>query len=163
MQFSNGCGSTQAMNPYPFSSELADRVRATAATSIQVGGTVKFGRMVAVSGLRLQVEGDIEVTPGDAVELRFELTPVPGTALVRGRVQRLLLVAEGELPRFTVEIQDVAEEDRDRCGTWLEAIRTGGTLSTFTGVSDVRDVRGGSASVREALRAMALRPITVLE
>lgn len=152
------------MNTFPFVNNDSERVRVSGAASLQAGGTVVFGRIVAVSGLRLQVEADIDLPRGAAVNVRFELSPVPGTALVGGTVNRRLLIAHGETPRYLVEVTNVAEADRERCGTWLDAARIGGTLSTFSGVSDVRDGMGAPrASLRDALRGLPPRGLTVLE
>lgn len=106
----------------------------------------------------------MDLQKGDAVDVRFELSPVPGTALVSGMVSRRLLIAHGELPRYLIELVNVAEDDRERCGTWLEAARVGGTLSPFSGVSDVHDAGGmPRASMRDALRGPPPRGFTVLE
>lgn len=152
------------MSTYPFLSNDSERVRVSGAASMQAGGTVAFGRIVAVAGQRIQVEADINLQKGDPVDVRFELSPVPGTALVSGTVSRRLLIAQGELPRYLIEVAAVAEGDRERCGTWLEAARTGGTLSTFSGVSDVHDAGGmPRASMRDALRGLPPSGVTVLE
>ncbi len=152
------------MSTFPFLSNDSERVRVSGAASMQAGGTVAFGRIVAVSGLRIQVEADIALQKGDAVDVRFELSPVPGTALVSGTVSRRLLIAQGELPRYIVDVENVADADRERCGTWLEAARIGGTLSTFSGVSDVHDAHGlPRTSMRDALRGLPVRGVTVLE
>ena len=152
------------MNTFPFVIDDSERVRVSGAASVQAGTALAFGRIVAVSGLRIQVEADLDLEKGALVDIRFELSPVPGTALVSGTVRRRLLIAHGELPRYLIEIANVAAEDRERCGTWLEAARVGGTLSTFSGVSDVQGGLGAPrASLRDALRGLPLRGVTVLE
>ena len=129
--------------------------------AVQTDSTLVFGKITTVVNDRMYLEADVALERGSTIDLRFELTPLAGTALVRASVARVLAVAEGELPRYAVELVSIAEADRERCETWLESKRTGGTLSTFSGVSDIA-LGAGRAGLRAAMRPM-LGSVTVLE
>lgn len=140
------------METYSTPPGAVENLRVGRAAAIQSGSTLAFGKVLTVSGKRWQLEVDIALEIGTRVEVRVELTPISGTALARGRVSHALPVADGEPARYFVEISEIAAEDRERCANWLDSVRTGGTLSTFSAVSDVRGIGGGRASVRDVLR-----------
>lgn len=138
----------------PFVSGESERVACSAAVAVGARGNMAFGTVRGVAGDRLVVEVDCDLAPEEVVELKIDLTPAPGTALVHGTVIRPLLVADGEAARYVVRADRVASDDVARCADWLEAIRLGGTMSTFSGVEDPR---GGRDSVKAALRDAARR------
>lgn len=143
------------MSSTPFIASESERYPVSAAASAKVDGLLIFGTLKAVQGERLQVELGADLEVGAALELRIELTPAPGTALLTGVVTRALLVAPGETQRYLIRVTDVAVGDQERCADFLTAVRNGGgTLSTFSGVSDVRD--GGRAGMKGALRTAVL-------
>lgn len=131
---------------------VSESLRVGRSAAVQSGSTLAFGKVLTVSGKRWQLEVDMALDIGTPVEIRVELTPISGTALARARVSHALPVADGEPPRYFVEVAEIAAEDRERCSNWLDSLRTGGTLSTFSAVSDVYGLAGGRASVRDVLR-----------
>lgn len=150
------------MNCFPFDSSDSQRFSSSNAASVQSGSEVVFGVLRAVSGDRVELEADLEVEVGAPVAVRLALTPAPGTALLQAVVTRRLLVVPGESRRFLARVTEVADEDRDRCAAWLDAARAGGgTLSTFSGVSDIH--AGGRNRVADALRGALADEVTVLE
>ena len=149
------------MDTYSDEHIVGKTIRQGRAVAVQSGSTFVFGQVVGVSGSRWQVEADLALEPGTSIDVRVELTPLAGTALASVVVIRPLHVADGEIRRYLVEVANIADEDRQRCAGWLESMQTGGTLSTFSGLSDVH-LAGGRASLRQALRGDP-RTITVLE
>ncbi len=114
------------------------------------------GRSLHLS--RLLAEIDTHLTPGDLVELRLTLAPNPGTALMRGRVLRGLVVAPGETRRWTIHVDEVDREDRPRLDAWLSQQLHGGTASWFEAGGSVTGMSQASPSdVRNALARMASR------
>ncbi len=149
------------MTTIPFIASENERYPISAAASVHVGGLLVFGSLRAVQGERLQIELATELAVGTVLELRIDLTPAPGSAHLTGIVTRALLVADGETERYLIRVTDVAVGDQERCADWLTAVRNGGgTLSTFSGVSDVR--AGGRSGLAGALRR-GIVPATVLE
>lgn len=148
------------METYSNPPGLVENLRVGRAAAIKSGSTLAFGKILTVSGKRWQLEADLPLEVGASVEIRVELTPISGTALAHALVSRVLPVADGEPARYFVEVSEIAPHDRERCSNWLESLRTGGTLSTFSAVSDVHGHGNGRSSVREVLRIGGL---TVLE
>ncbi len=139
----------------PFVSGESERVACSAAVAVGARGTMAFGTIRGVAGDRVVVEVAADLAAGEAVELKIDLSPAPGTALARGTVLRSLLVADGEAARYSVRVDSVADADVARCADWLEAIRLGGTMSTFSGIDEGTSSRD---SVTAALRDAARRP-----
>ena len=138
-------------------SAASDRVRVRANAAIRTPQTLHFGKLVWVEGTRLLIQLEHPLTANDPVDLRVDLSPLPGTALARGTVVRELARVEGELPKYLVRLVEVALDDRQRWLAWLEEKRSGGTLSH---VSDLTAREGplqsGYAKVAEIERAAAL-------
>ena len=110
-----------------------------------------------VQGGRMLVQLDAEVDEGAEIDVKVDLSPVPGTALLRARVAKGVVGTGRELPRYILDLIEVASDDRGRWTAWLAAKLTGGTLSNVSGVSDRSTGSGsGYASVAERERQAAV-------
>ena len=144
----------------PGASERVD-VRVSAAVRSDSG--VSFGTLRWVAGEQVLIEVDTDLAAGDAVEIRVDLSPTPGTALARCTNIRQLATTQGETCRYVLRIGDMPAEDRGRWLSWLRTIRRGGTLSDFGMLSTGSDpIAGGqaqasAAEVRAALGGMDSR------
>lgn len=112
------------------------RITVKASTGVQGNGALNFGKLVWVDGPRLYLQVDSELRMGDALMLRVDLSPAPGTALLEGEVMRALPAAAGEAQAYLVRLRSVSPADAGPWQRFLQAKQSGGTLSNL---SDVRD------------------------
>lgn len=147
------------MPPGPDStpSTTGDRVRVRATAAIRTLQTLHFGKLIWVDGARLLVQLEHPLTVDEPLDLRVDLSPLPGTALAKGVVVRELARADGEMPKYLVRLVDIALDDRARWATWLDEKRSGGTLSNVSDLTRNETPLGsGYAKVAELERARAL-------
>jgi hypothetical protein len=105
-------------------------VRSSAAVRVPAG--LIFGTLHWVEPAALMIEVDAEISVGETVDVRIDLSPHGGTALLEGCCRRVVPTAAGEVGRFVLGIQRMSEDDRRRFTTWLRQTSAGGTLSDFS-------------------------------
>ncbi len=71
------------------------RIHVKASTGVQGNGALNFGKLIWVDGPKLYLQVDSELRMGDALMLRVDLSPAPGTALLEAEVMRALPAAAG--------------------------------------------------------------------
>lgn len=112
------------------------RITVKASTGVQGNGALNFGKLVWVDGPRLYLQVDSELRMGDALMLRVDLSPAPGTALLEGEVMRALPAAAGEAQAYLVRLRSVSPADAGPWKRFLQAKQSGGTLSNLSDVHD---------------------------
>lgn len=127
-----------------------ERVDIRTAAAVRVGGVAAFGTLHWIAGDRLMIEVDGSFPAGEPAEIRLDLTPMPGTALVVGSVHRQLVTAEDEMERFVFRVVSVAEEDAERLTAWIAQVRVGGTVKDFSTLSAIRRARAPQSTWSEA-------------
>lgn len=141
----------------------AERIDVRVSAAVRTDSGVSFGTLRWVAGEQVLIEVDTDMHLGASVEIRVDLSPTPGTALVRCTVMRQLATAPGESSRYVLRNVDMPAEDRSRWLAWLRALRHGGTLSDFGMLSTGSEPIAGAqaqaraSEVRAALDGMNAR------
>jgi hypothetical protein len=115
------------------------RVYVRASVGVRLPDGLHFGTLKWVERDVLLLEVDAQAPVGTHAEVRLDLTPHSGTALVEGVCRASPAVAAGEMARLLVGIVKVAADDRKRFEAWLVHSARGGTLSDFSLVSTATD------------------------
>lgn len=134
-------------------SDAIDRVVVRATITARTANGMSTGTLLWVQGARLLTQLDAVVEEGAEIDVKVDLSPVPGTALIRAVVGKCLPSTGREMPRYVLLVREVAEDDRGRWTTWLAARLSGGTLSN---VSDIRDGTARVAAGAERERRAAV-------
>lgn len=113
-----------------------DRISVRASAGVQGELSINFGTLVWVQGAQLLVRVDSELAVGEAVSVRVDLSPAPGTALLEAQVLRKLASAAGEGSAYLLRQRRVSATDEVRWQAFLVVKQNGGTLSDFSGVRD---------------------------
>ncbi len=142
-------------------SDASDRLVVRSSITVRSPSGMGCGSLLWIQGVRMLAEVDHELFEGSQIELKVDLSPVPGTALLTARVARGAPAAAREMPRYLLELLDIAKDDRQRWGTWLAAKVAGGTLSNL---SDVKErgtgLDGGYAPQAERERRAAVERLS---
>jgi len=125
---------------------LDERIDVHAAAAVRAGGLTHFGTLHWIDGDRVMVEVDAELPQGTGVEIRTELSPLPGTGLLHGQVHRQLVSGADEMARFVFRVVSVEAEDAERVRQWVEQARVGGTARDLSAFSSSRPSRAGPHS-----------------
>lgn len=138
--------------------DAQERVVVNAAAAFRANGTTVFGRILAVTGQRISFEADIGDVAGAPLEVRVDLGPASGTALLHGTVVCKIAAAAGESSRYFAQLDEIQATDLERWQAWLGVAQSGGTLSMFSGVVE----SGGSRrrQLREALTGRSSAGLT---
>ena len=139
----------------------AERIEVNTSVGVRGENGMFFGNMRWLEPRRLLVEIAAEFSPRESVDVRINLMPTPATALFVGRVDRALVTATGEVPRYLIEILSMKQEERERLDAWTENVRGRGTFSNFDVISTSAPVSQQSSSdVQRALARLAQRPLS---
>lgn len=132
------------------------RERVETRTSLAVRGSrgTEFGTLCWVEGDRLMVETDAPFTARETCEIKIDISPHPGTVLMKARVTRQLVTSEDEMSRFVLRIVEVGEDDDQAFRAWLEFRRAGGTVRDFSLLSSPRT---GGAQATPSERRVAIQ------
>ncbi|MBM4369164.1 MAG: hypothetical protein FJ102_23320, partial [Deltaproteobacteria bacterium] len=117
-------------------SDATDRLVVRSAITVRSSIGMGAGSLLWIQGSRMLVEVDHDLHDAVEIELKVDLSPVPGTALLTARVERSAPAATREMARYLLELVEVARDDRQRWGTWLAAKLAGGTLSNLSDVKE---------------------------
>jgi hypothetical protein len=126
-------------DPSSASSVGSERINLRTSTGVQSATTVNFGTLVWIAGNRMCLRVDSALRPLEAVSLRVDLSPTPGTALLEATVMRALAGAPGDPETYLLRLDRIAPVDEPSWRRFLTARQAGGTLS------DLSDVRGSNA------------------
>jgi hypothetical protein len=116
-----------------------ERLDVQVSVAVRVGGTVAFGTLLWLDGGRLLIEVDGDFQDGETAEIRLDLTPLAGTALIHAQVHRQLVTAPDEMARFVFRPSTVADDDAERFQGWLGQMRVGGTVKDLSTLSNSRE------------------------
>ena len=133
-----------------------ERVDTRATVRVRHRRGMAFGEARWITGPRLLVVVHTELEVGETIEVSLDLETY-GTALLRGAVSRQVAIAASETPRYILIIQEMAEADAPRFGSWLTQQRSGGVVadtSTITSLSGFTS-RSGHATEIERQNALA--------
>ncbi len=117
-------------------SDTTDRLVVRSTVTVRSQSGMGAGSLLWIQGARVLVEVDHELFEGSQIDVKVDLSPVPGTALLTARVARSAPAATREMARYLLELIEVAKDDRQRWGTWLAAKVSGGTLSNLSDVKE---------------------------
>lgn len=139
----------------------AERIEINTSVGVRGENGMFFGNMRWLEPRRLLVEIAAEFAPRENVDVRINLMPTPATALLAGRVERALVTANGEVPRYLIDILTMKQEEKERLDAWTANVRGRGTFSNFDVISTSAPVSQQSSSdVQRALARLAQRPLS---